>query len=163
MKYIISERQYNLLTEQEEKVLRIPFAAFGNDWDDLQLFLKHRGNPPYEIMDNLDLDLSESDVKSLGNLTSVGGYLYLYESNIEDLGNLTSVGGYLDLSNTKIKSIGKLKSVGGYLDLSNTPIKSIGNLISVEGYLNLEDTPLSKKYSEEEIRSMIEVGGKVYL
>ena len=121
MKYIITENQYKLLTEQEEKVLRVPFAVFNNDWDVLQKFLERRGNPPYEITD--DLNLYESNIKSLGNLTSVGGSLDLYGSKIESLGNLTSVGGYLDL----------------------------------------KDTPLSKKYTEEEIRSMVEVGSEVYL
>ena len=100
MKYIITENQYKLLTEQED-ILRIPFAAFNYNWDDLQIFLKHRGNPLYEITDDLDL----------------------INSKIESLGNLTSVGGYLDL----------------------------------------KDTPLSKKYTEEEIRSMVEVGSEVYL
>ena len=83
------------------EILKIPFAVFDNDWDDLQLFLKHRGNPPYEITDDLNLSFSK----------------------IESLGNLTSVGGYLDLT----------------------------------------DTPLSKKYTEEEIRESVKVGGKVYL
>ena len=123
------------------EILKIPFAAFVNDWDDLQLFLKRRGNPPYEITDNLDL--YESEIKSLGNLTSVGGDLELSYSNIKSLGNLTSVGGYLYLDNTKIESL--------------------GNLISVGGYLSLQGNPLSKKYTIDEIRSMVEVGGKVYL
>jgi hypothetical protein len=161
MKYIISERQYNLLTEQEEKVLRIPFAAFGNDWDDLQLFLKHRGNPPYEITDNLDL--RETDIKSLGNLTSVGGNLDLNNTKIESLGNLTSVGGYLYLYGTEIKSLGNLTSVGGGLYLFRSKTESLGNLTSVEGDLDLSETPLSREYSEEKIRSMVEVGGQVYL
>ena len=120
MEYIITENQYKLITEQEE-ILRIPFVAFNNDWDVLQKFLERRGNPPYEITD--DLDLINSKIESLGNLTSVGGSLNLRYSKIQSLGNLTSVGGYLDL----------------------------------------RDTPLSKKYSEEEIRSMVEVGGGVYL
>jgi hypothetical protein len=102
------------------KILKIPFAAFNNNWDDLQLFLKHRGNPPYEITD--DLNLRFSDIKSLGNLTSVGGYLNMEYSKIKDLGNLTSVGGYLYLGKT----------------------------------------PLSRKYTEEKIRSMIEVRHKIY-
>ena len=141
MKYIINEHQYKLLLEQEEKVLRVPFVAFGNDWDVLQRFLERRGFPPYEIMD--DLDLSFSKIESLGSLTSVGGDLFLGNSNIESLGNLTSVGGYLTLY------------------VSN--IKSLGNLTSVGGDLNLFSTPLSNKYSEDEIRSMVEVGGDVYL
>jgi hypothetical protein len=69
--------------------------------------------------------------------------LYLSDSNIEDLGNLTSVGGNLYLSDSNIEDLGKLK----YVD---------GNLV-------LEDTPLSKKYTKEEIRSMVEVGGEIYL
>ena len=161
MKYIISERQYNLLTEQEEKVLRIPFAAFGNDWDDLQLFLKHRGNPPYMITD--DLDLSETNVKSLGNLTSVGGSFNWAYCNIKSLGNLTSVGGYLYLYKSKLESLGNLTSVGGGLYLFRSKTESLGNLTSVEGDLDLSETPLSREYSEEKIRSIIEVGGQVYL
>ena len=141
MKYIITEHQYKLLLEQKEKVLRIPFAVFNNNWNDLQLFLKHKGNPPYEITD--DLNLSFSKIESLGNLTSVGGSLDLSFSEIEDLGNLISVGGSLDLDETKIESFGNLTSVGDDLYLT--------------------DTPLSEKYSEQEIRSMVEVGGWIYL
>jgi hypothetical protein len=121
-------------------VLKIPFAVFNNNWDDLQLFLKHRGNPPYMITD--DLDLRYSDIKTLGNLTSVGGYLYLRGSGIQSLGNLTSVGGDLNLRFCEIEDFGNLTSVGGNLILRNTP--------------------LSKKYTREEIRSMIEIGGYIY-
>jgi hypothetical protein len=160
MKYIINERQYKLLTEEEEQILRIPFAVFDNNWDDLQRFLDRRGNPPYEITDNLDL--SETRIESLGNLTSVGGDLDLYGVNIEDLGNLTSVGGELDLRDTDIKSLGNLTSVGGDLYMYGTEIESLGNLTSVGGNLYL-NTPLSNKYSGAEIRSMVEVGGKVIL
>jgi hypothetical protein len=160
MKYIITENQYKLLTEQED-ILRIPLAAFDNNWNDLQLFLERRGNPPYEITD--DLDLYESEIESLGNLTSVGGYLILYKSEIKSLGNLTSVGGDLNLYESEIESLGNLTSVGGNLTLWNSKIESLGNLTSVGGNLGLNDTPLSEKYSEKEIRSMVEVGGKIYL
>jgi hypothetical protein len=161
MKYIINEHQYKLLIEEEEQILRVPFAAFGNDWDVLQRFLERRGNPPYEIMDNLDL--LETEIQSLGGLKSVGGYLNLEGSTIESLGNLTSVGDDLDLRDTDIKSLGNLTSVGDDLDLEYSKIEFLGNLTSVGGNLILNHTPLSKKYTEEEIRSMVEVGGKVYL
>ena len=121
-------------------VLKIPFAAFNNNWDDLQLFLKHRGNPPYMITDNLNL----------------------YESKVETLGNLTSVGGNLDLSYSEIKSLGNLTSVGGTLNLRYCEIEDFGNLTSVGGNLILRNTPLSEKYTREEIRSMIEIGGYIY-
>jgi hypothetical protein len=122
------------------EILKIPFAAFDNNWDDLQLFLKHKGNPPYEITD--DLDLRGTYIESLGNLTSVGGYLFLCRSKIESLGNLTSV--------------------GGSLDLNKCNIESLGNLTSVRGSLFLEGTPLSEKYTEKEIRSMVKIGLKIY-
>jgi hypothetical protein len=161
MKYVINERQYRLLTEQEEQILRVPFAAFGSDWDVLQRFLERRGNPPYEIMD--DLDLSFSKIESLGNLTSVGGDLFLGDSKIESLGSLTSVGGNLDLFGANIESLGNLTSVEGYLNLAGSKIQSLGNLTSVGGNLMLRNTPLSKKYTRKEIHSMVEVGGNVYL
>jgi hypothetical protein len=161
MKYIITERQYKLLTEQEEQILRVPFAAFGNEWDVLQKFMERRGNPSYMITD--DLDLSYNEIEDLGNLTSVGGNMYLGGSKIKTLGNLTSVGGDLFLGNSNIESLGNLTSVGGYLTLYVSNIKSLGNLTSVGGDLNLFSTPLSNKYSEDEIRSMVEVGGDVYL
>ena len=160
MKYIITEEQYERLA-QEEKILELPdLSYFNNDWNSLQEYLKRKGNPKYSIMG--DLDLGGTPIKSLGNLTSVGGNLYLYKTPIESFGNLTSVGGYLDLGHTPIKSLGSLTSVGGNLNLDNTPIKSLGNLTSVGGNLNLDNTPISKKYSREEIRNMVKVGGGIY-
>ena len=122
------------------EILKFPFAAFGNNWDDLQLFLKHRGNPSYEITG--DLNLSESNIESLGTLTSVGGDLDLRYSDIKTFGNLTSVGGVLDLSYTNVESLGYLTSVGWDLFLRGAP--------------------LSKKYSEKGIRSIVEVSHEIY-
>jgi len=59
--------------------------------------------------------------------------------------------------------LGNLKSVGGHLDLYNTPIESLGNLESVGGDLYLKNTPLSDATTEEELRSKINVEGKIYL
>jgi hypothetical protein len=164
MKIIITESQYNriLKEEKEEKVLRIPSLKFFNDdWDLLQKFLKHRGNPPYSI--GGDLDLSETQIESLGNLQSVGGNLNLSHQDIQSLGNLKSVGGDLYLGGTSIKSLGNLQSVGGNLYLRRTSIKSLGNLQSVGGDLFLYKTPLSGKYTEEEIRQMVDVGGDIFM
>ena len=83
---------------------------------------------------------------------------------LESKGNpLYSIKGDLDLEKTPVESLGNLQSVGGYLDLGRTPIESLGDLQSVGGNLYLNDTPISKKYSEEEIRQMVNVGGKIYL
>ena len=159
MKYLITERQLKLI--KEDNIRKIDFDIFNNDWALLQKFLERRGNPPYIITGYLDL--FNSNIKSLGNLQSVGGNLYLINTKIESLGNLQSVGGFLNLYNTNIQSLGNLQSVGGYLDLRGTKIESLGNLQSVGGNLYLNRTPLSKITTEKEIRNQVEVGGEIYL
>ena len=162
MRYIINERQYKLITEEEEQeILHIPSLDLFGDWETLQKFLGRRGYPLYSVGGNLDL--RRANIKSLGNLTSVGGNLDLEGTNIESLGALTSVGGNLDLEGTNIESLGALTSVGGSLYLFRTNIKSLGNLTSVGGNLDLSRTPLSKKYTIEEIKRMVKVGGDIYL
>jgi hypothetical protein len=65
--------------------------------------------------------------------------------------------------NTPIKSLGNLTHVGGNLFLEDTPIESFGNLKSVGGNLDIFLTPISKKYSVEEIRQMVNVGGTLFM
>jgi len=168
MKVILSENQYRRLIEAEEKpkILSLPYLEFFDKdhevaWNIIQKIVERKGNPPYSIVG--DLNLEHSLIESLGNLTSVGGYLNLSDTPIESLGNLTSVGGNLDLAYTSIESLGNLQYVGGYLDLIDTPIESLGNLQSVGGNLYLNDTTISENYSEEEIRQMVNVGGKIYM
>ena len=161
MKYIINERQYKLLTEEQE-VLHIPSLEVLGDWETLQKFLERRGNPPYSI--GGDLKLKHTNIETLGNLISVGGSLDLDScENLPSLGNLTSVGGYLDLRGTKIESLGNLTSVGASFDLSYSSVESLGNLTSVGGFLILRKTPVSEKYSKEEIRQMVDVGGDIIM
>ena len=93
----------------------------------------------------------------------VEGYLYLYDTPIKSLGNLQSVGGYLNLVGTPMESLDNLQNVGGDLYLWGTQIQDLGNLQSVGGYLDVRRTPLAKKYSEEEIRQMVQVGGYIYM
>jgi len=74
-----------------------------------------------------------------------------------------SIGGDLFLTGTPIESLGNLTSVGGFLYLRGTPIESLGNLTSVGDFLDLRGTPLSKKYTEEQIREMVNVDGDIYM
>ena len=169
MKILVTESQYKkiLREEKEQKIFRVPGLDFFHQypwkaWKILQKVLEVRGNPPYTI--DGDLDLSETSVESLVNLKSISGYLDLYNARyIDSLGILEYVGGMLDLRNTQIESLGNLTSVGGDLNLNDTSIKSLGNLTSVGGSLDLEGTPLSKKYTKDQIRQMVKVGGYIFL
>jgi hypothetical protein len=169
MKIIITENQYTLLKEMEDKpkVYNFPsLDVFGHEdpidnWNLMQKFLTKKGNPDFTI--DGDLDLRDGRIESLGNLTSVGGYLILFNTPIKSLGKLTSVGGGLYLDYSPIESLGNLTSVGNTLLLSQTPIESLGNLKWVGGNLVLRDTPISKTYTKEEIKSQVEVDGDIYL
>ena len=130
-----------------------------------------------------DLDLYDTPITSLpDNLTKVGGFLNLYDTPLTSLPDNLQVGRYLNLYNTPITSLpdnlqvgGDLilnnsqitslpdnLQVGGDLELFNTQITSLPDNLQVERNLNLRDTPLSKNYTQEEIRKMIEgKGGEV--
>ena len=159
MKYIITEDQ---LERIKDDILTIPFSHFRNDWDLLQKYINKKGNPPYILIGDVDL-AGRENIVSLGSLIEVKGKLWLQYTQIEDLGNLSSVGGDLDLGKTPIKSLGNLTSVGGNFSLYDTPIKSLGNLTSVGVDLDLHETPISKKYTKQQIKDMVEVGGQIYL
>ena len=162
MKYIITESQYKLLTEDEEqKILKLPELDYFGGWETLQKFLEKKGNPLYSIDGNLNLE--GTDVEYLDNLVSVSGNLYLWGTSVKSLGNLKSVGGYLYLSKSSIQSLGNLEYVGKSLYLDDTPIKSLDNLKFVGNYLHLIGTPISRMYSEDEIREMVDVGGEIFM
>ena len=95
-----------------------------------------------------DLDLSDTSIRSLPKGLKVGGSLYL--------------------SNTSIQSLPEGLTVRESLSLSDTSIQTLPKGLKVEKSLYIYNTPLSKKYTEEEIRKMIEetvgyVKGKIIL
>lgn len=145
MKYIISERQHNLIKEQDQEVLEIPsIDHFDNDWSLLDEFLKRRGNPPYSIGENVNMFNLKEIKKFPGNLVLVKGNLDLMGSAIESLpDNLFKVEGYFDIFNTDIKSLGRLVSIGKWADLRNSVIKDLGDLEFVGGNLNLADSKIT--------------------
>jgi len=91
--------------------------------------------------------------------------IYDPESITED--DLT-VGGDLDLEFAPITTLPDNLKVGNDLNLEFTPITTLPDNLKVVGNLYLSDTPLSKQYSKDEIRKMIEdkggnVGGDIYI
>ena len=93
------------------------------------------------------------------------GDLYLVNTPIEILpDNLIKVGGSLTLNRSKIKSLNKLEYVEENVSLSETKLQDLGNLKHVGGrFLELRGTPISKIYTEEQIRSMVDVKRRVYI
>ena len=161
MKYIITESQYKLITEEEDDVLYIPSVDALGGWDNLQKFLERRGNPDYRLGGYLNL--REGEVESLGNLISIEEGLYLMGTeSIKTLGKLKYVGGVCDLFMSKIESLGDLEYVGAFLDIRYTNVSSLGKLTHVRD-LYADGTPLAKKYTRDEIRKMINIEGELIL
>jgi hypothetical protein len=157
---------------KDEYILEIPNLRFipnvnlesaegmTDAWNELLRLLK--GKP---FMFDDDLYLGGTKITSLGNLQSVGGDLSLYAcEKLTSLGDVKSVVGNLNLRLCyKLTSLGNLRSVGGSLHLFDCiNLSSLGDLQSVGGDLDLYETPISKKYSEEEIRQMVDVKGEIY-
>ena len=130
-----------ILKEETEEVFVIPgLSFFPDEIDGLRNFIQKKNIKRWSLDDDLDLRWYG------GDLTWVEG--------------LVSITGFLDLEGTEIKFLGNLQSVGGYLDIRNTQIKSLDNLQSVGGNLWLNKF-LSEKYTNEEIRNMINVDGDI--
>ena len=125
-----------ILREQEEEIIQAPpFSFFLNNWEDVLDWADDR-----LFRMNWDINLSESDITTLGGLVEVDGDLNLYNcQNLQSLGELRSVGGYLDLGYCKnLQSLGELRSVGDFLNLRHCEnLQSLGELRSVGGDLDL--------------------------
>jgi hypothetical protein len=178
MKHIIRK----ILKEQDE-VINVPdLDFFDDDWEELLRFTKGR-----KFRFRGDLDLNKIRPKTLGNLVSVDGNLILYDcENLTSLGSLERVDGDLylgycqnltSLGNLEyvgidfylpkcydLTSLGSLEHVGGdFYSPKCYNLSSLGSLKYVGGNLNLSDTPIADMYSEEEIRGMVEVRGKIHI
>ena len=139
-----------------EKLLKIPYTVFNNDWDLLQQFLERRGNPRYELVGNIDLRFRD-DIIDLGNLIRVDGFMNLEDSSIESLGSLEYVSGYLYLYSTPIESLGNLLRIDNSLDIRGTTFETLGNLKYIGNSLYMQSAEL-QSFGDLEY-----VGGKIIL
>ena len=132
-----------------------------NDNKRKPLMWKLKNNIPITEKDDLivkgSLDLSSSNISSLPKGLEVKGGLSLYESEIISLPEGLKVGGDLDLRNSYIESLPEGLEVGDELDLAYTYITSLPKGLKVGGLLIIIESDLLK-YSDEEIRKMIEPG-----
>jgi len=132
-----------------------------NDNKRKPLMWKLKNNIPITEKDDLivkgSLDLSSSNITSLPKGLEIKGSLSLYESEIISLPEGLKVGGDLDLRNSYIESLPEGLEVGDELDLAYTYITSLPKGLKVGGLLIIIESDLLK-YSDEEIRKMIELG-----
>jgi len=119
----------------------------------LKFLEKKEGRPiPLRVKLTNNLPLTPEDLNVTGNLG-------LSRTPINSLPDNLNVVGNLNLSVTPITSLPDNLQVGGHLDLSYTSITSLPDNLNVGSRLFLVNTPLSKQYTKEQIRQMIEDKG----
>ena len=89
-----------------------------------------------------NLDLTNTDIKSLPDGLKVAGNLNLTETDMESLPERLEVAGNLYLDHSFIKSLPKDLKVGGYLSIEATYIASLPRGLQVGGDLYLNDSNL---------------------
>jgi len=138
----------------------------------------------FEIHTSLDLENCIFFESLPKNLEVVPGYLDLYKTKIKELPtNLRFVDGFLDLNDTPIQSLPNNLKVMGTLKLrsckniktlpnglevfrdlvlTDTNIDELPSDLKIGSNLEIQNTPIAQKYTEEELRAMITIGGSIY-
>ncbi len=107
------------------------------------------------------------DVSSLGQITSVGGYMIIASNdglmNLDGLANLTSIAGDLDIyfnnSLIDLSGLGDLTAIGGDLDVYSNHnlinLDGLDNLTSVEGNIEISGESLVNLIGLENINPIV--------
>jgi hypothetical protein len=167
MKVIISERQLRVIIESENKrkLFKVPVDFLINNTIPILNNYKKKGFDGIVVDGDLyTIDLENDYVNDvLNNLVKVYGSLdiggIIKPSSFDKLEEVTDW--LYMIFNKDIKSLGSLKKVGGSLVLKGcNNLESFGDLEEVGDDLNISMTKLVK-FSDEEIREKIKVGGKI--
>lgn len=111
---------------------------------------------------NLSVQMLEARYSKLTTLPEdiqVIRYLDFTNGAISSLPENFSTNCFLTLNNTNIKSLPNNLTVNNNVSLNGSLINSIPKKLQISGYLDLRNTPISKKYTKDEIRKLIEKNG----
>ena len=112
-----------------------------------------------------NIDLDDSELKSLYNLKHIGGNLALMGSKLEDFGKLETIGGSLTFNEVwdkperaaKVTSLKNIREIGGELDIAISNITDLGALKTVGGDVFV------KKSNLKTLNNLEYIGGTLYL
>ena len=107
-----------------------------------------------------------SQVRDLGNLESIGKNAYFTNSQITNLGNLESIGGFAFFENSQVRDLGNLKSIGGNAYFANSQVRDLGNLESIGGFADFANSQVRDlgnlesigRYAEFRYSQVIDLG-----
>lgn len=105
------------------------------------------------------LDAKYSELTTLPEDIQVIRYLDFTNGAISSLPENFSTSAFIRLAGTSIKSLPNNLTVNNDVSLNGSLINSIPKKLQITGYLDLRNTPISKKYTKDEIRKLIEKNG----
>ena len=105
------------------------------------------------------LEAKYSELTTLPGDLQVTRYIDLTDSEIKSLPENFSTNAFMGLNGTSIKSLPNNLTVNNDVSLNGSLINSIPKNLQISGYLDLRNTPISKKYTKDEIRKLIEKNG----
>ena len=104
-----------------------PLAVFDNNYQTVLEFMDTLGNPKFKIAGDVDLYMNK-EIKSLGNLVEVEGYVDIEFTNIKELPENLKIKSYLLLmGNNEIKELPNGLSVST-INAQGTNINKINNI-----------------------------------
>jgi len=106
-----------------------------------------------------DLNLYQSEIKSLPNSLEVEEHLVLARTPIEYLPDNLKVKGSILLTHSAIKSLPDNFKVGRSLYLENTSIEELPYNLEVGEDFWIRNSPLADKYSDEKIENLANIKG----
>ena len=110
---------------------------------------------PYKVIFG-NAYFSNSQVQSLGNLTTICRDADFSNSQVQSLGNLTTIGRNADFSNSQVQSLGNLETIGGNADFRNSQVQSLGNLTTIGRDADFENSPI------QSLDNLTTIGGDAY-
>lgn len=92
--------------------------------------------------------------------STLNGFVDLQNSEITSLADgLTIINGGLNIENTKITTLPDRLTVDGAIIAKNSQISSIPNNLKCSDWIDLRNTPLSKQYSSDEFKKIVQDKG----
>lgn len=122
---------------------------------DLYLYSPKVEELPLNLTVTRSLFVSGTKISTVPSDIQIGNDLNLESNQLEFLPDNFSVNGDLDIRDNPISILPSNLFISGNLDISNTNIEELPDDIYVNEGIYFEGTPLSRKFTSEEVHSLV--------
>ncbi len=162
--YFRHSEDYRLVDSKIKNILPVEASAIHKD---LYSCIMDKVDNPHKIIEDYikngslgDLNLSDTNIRSLGPLEIVNGNLILNNCQLlEDFGNLKKVAGYVKITNSNIlENLGQLKEIDQYASFENCiGLKNINSLKEIGSFIEIVNSPYIKNLGNVYVGSHLKI------